>query len=155
MRLIQARGTIGILVLVAAGAGMIFPDFLRPANLADIVAAGSFLGLIAIGQSLVIILGGFDLSVGSLMGLGTVIAAYAVPYGWVAGLLARDEPPGTELPGCRVPRQQEQLPAGAEGALAAIGGGLTGALSTAVKDLPCGAVAARIVRRRKPEEKYL
>ncbi|WP_244127380.1 ABC transporter permease [Burkholderia gladioli] len=86
--LIQSRGAIGILVLVCAVAGAVFPDFLRPANLADIVSAGSFLGLIAIGQSLVIIMGGFDLSVGSMVGLGTVIAAYAAPYGWGAAMLA-------------------------------------------------------------------
>ncbi|WP_240655748.1 ABC transporter permease [Paraburkholderia phosphatilytica] len=88
VRLIQARGAIGILILVCAIAGAIFPDFLHFANLADIVSAGSFLGLIVIGQSLVIILGGFDLSVGSLVGLGTVIAAYAAPYGWGAAMLA-------------------------------------------------------------------
>lgn len=88
LRLIQARGAIGILVAVGLIAGAVFPDFLHPANLADIVSAGSFLGLIAIGQSLVIILGGFDLSVGSMVGLGTVIAAYAAPYGWAAALAA-------------------------------------------------------------------
>lgn len=86
--LIQSRGAIGILILVCAVAGAVFPDFLRPANLADIVSAGSFLGLIAIGQSLVIIMGGFDLSVGSMVGLGTVVAAYAAPYGWGAAMLA-------------------------------------------------------------------
>jgi ribose/xylose/arabinose/galactoside ABC-type transport system permease subunit len=88
VQLIQARGAIGILILVCLIAGAIFPDFLHAANLADIVSAASFLGLIAIGQSLVIILGGFDLSVGSLVGLGTVIAAYAAPFGWLAALVA-------------------------------------------------------------------
>lgn len=88
VRLLQARGAVGILILVCLVAGAIFPDFLRLTNLADIVAASSFLGLIVIGQSLVIVLGGFDLSVGSLVGLGTVIAAYAAPYGWTAALLA-------------------------------------------------------------------
>ena len=88
VRLVQARGAIGILIVVSLIAGAIFPDFLHPANLADIVSAGSFLGLIAIGQSLVIVLGGFDLSVGSMVGLGTVIAAYAAPYGWAAALVA-------------------------------------------------------------------
>jgi galactofuranose transport system permease protein len=85
---IQSRGAIGILILVGLVAGLIFPDFLHAANLADIVSAGSFLGLIVIGQSLVIIMGGFDLSVGSLVGLGTVISAYAAPYGWATAMLA-------------------------------------------------------------------
>ncbi|WP_321949666.1 ABC transporter permease [Paraburkholderia sp. J10-1] len=86
--LVQSRGAIAMLVVVALVAGMVFPDFLRPANLADIAANGAFLGLVAVGQSIVIILGGFDLSVGSMVGLGTVLAAYAAPYGWGAALLA-------------------------------------------------------------------
>ncbi len=65
---------------------MAFPDFLQPGNLGDIVTAASFVGLVTIGQTFVIILGGFDLAVGSIVGLGTVLAAYAVPYGWGAAL---------------------------------------------------------------------
>jgi ribose/xylose/arabinose/galactoside ABC-type transport system permease subunit len=84
--LIQARGAILVLIIVALIAGAVFPDFLHAGNLADIVTAGSFLGLVAIGQTFVIILGGFDLSVGSMVGLGTVLAAYALPFGWVAAL---------------------------------------------------------------------
>ncbi|WP_245641703.1 ABC transporter permease [Paraburkholderia bannensis] len=86
--LVQSRGAIGMLVVVALIAGFVFPDFLRPANLADIVSNSAFLGLVAVGQSLVIILGGFDLSVGSMVGLGTVLSAYAAPYGWGAAMLA-------------------------------------------------------------------
>lgn len=88
IELVQSRGAIAMLVVVALAAGMVFPDFLRPANLADIISNGAFLGLVVVGQSLVIILGGFDLSVGSMVGLGTVLAAYAAPYGWGAALLA-------------------------------------------------------------------
>ncbi|MEI7298431.1 ABC transporter permease [Paraburkholderia tropica] len=86
--LVQSRGAIGMLVVVALIAGLVFPDFLHFSNLADIVSNSAFLGLVAVGQSLVIILGGFDLSVGSMVGLGTVLSAYAAPYGWGAALLA-------------------------------------------------------------------
>lgn len=85
--LIQARGAILVLIVAALASGLVFPDFLHAANVADIVTAASFLGLVAIGQTFVIILGGFDLSVGSMVGLGTVLAAYALPFGWVAALL--------------------------------------------------------------------
>ncbi|VWB21285.1 ATPase [Burkholderia pseudomultivorans] len=88
IRLVQARGAIAILVIVCLIAGRVFPHFLSMPNLLDIVAAAAFVALITIGQSFVIVLGGFDLSVGSLVGLGTVIAAYAAPYGWGAALLA-------------------------------------------------------------------
>ena len=86
--LIQSRGAIAVLVVAILAAGAAFPDFLRPGNLSDITAAASFLGLVAIGQTLVVILGGFDLSVGSMVGLGTVLAAYAAPYGALAAIAA-------------------------------------------------------------------
>lgn len=86
--LVQSRGAIVVLVVAALAAGVAFPSFLRTGNLGDIIAAASFLGLVAIGQTLVVIMGGFDLSVGSMVGLGTVLAAYAAPYGVVAAFAA-------------------------------------------------------------------
>lgn len=86
--LVQSRGAILVLILAGIIAGIRFPAFATVNNLADIVTAASFLGLVTIGQSLVIIMGGFDLAVGSLIGLGTVIAAYSAPYGWLPALLA-------------------------------------------------------------------
>jgi ribose/xylose/arabinose/galactoside ABC-type transport system permease subunit len=86
--LVQSRGAIVVLVVAMLAAGLAFPDFLRIGNLSDIAVAASFLGLVAIGQTLVVILGGFDLSVGSMVGLGTVLAAYAAPYGAMAAIAA-------------------------------------------------------------------
>lgn len=86
--LIQSRGAIAVLIAAALVAGVAFPNFLRIGNIGDIVVAASFLGLVTIGQTLVVILGGFDLSVGSMVGLGTVLAAYAAPYGVLAALAA-------------------------------------------------------------------
>ena len=85
--LIQARGAILVLAVAMIAAGLTFRDFLHGGNLTDIVAAASFLGLVAIGQTFVIIMGGFDLSVGSLVSVGTVLAAYAAPSGWGAALV--------------------------------------------------------------------
>ncbi len=86
--LLQARGAVLLLGLAVAAASLAFPDFLRVRNLEDIVTAASFVGLVTVGQALVIILGGFDLSVGSMVGLGTVLAAYAAPWGWPLAFLA-------------------------------------------------------------------
>ncbi|MCQ8241636.1 ABC transporter permease [Rhizosaccharibacter radicis] len=86
--LLQARGAILVLVAAALAAGAAFPSFLHLGNLRDIATAASFLGLVTIGQCFVVILGGFDLSVGSMVGLGTVLAAYAAPYGTLGALLA-------------------------------------------------------------------
>lgn len=87
VEMVQARVAIGVLALAVIAAGVIFPDFLRPGNLQDIVVAASFVALVTIGQTFVIILGGFDLAVGSMVGLGTVLAAMAVPYGWPLAFL--------------------------------------------------------------------
>ena len=84
---VQARGAIVVLAATALVAGLAFPDFRHLDNLQDIVTAAAFLGLVAIGQTFVIIMGGFDLAVGSMVSVGTVLAAYAIPYGWGAALL--------------------------------------------------------------------
>ncbi len=85
--LIQARGAIVVLAVVVMLAGLAFPDFMYTGNLQDIVTAATFLGLVTIGQTFVIIMGGFDLAVGSMVSVGTVLAAYGVPFGWGAALL--------------------------------------------------------------------
>ncbi|WP_428391224.1 ABC transporter permease [Lichenicoccus sp.] len=87
IELIQARGAIVVLAVVVVVAALAFPDFLHLGNVQDIVTAATFLGLVAVGQTFVIIMGGFDLAVGSMVSVGTVLAAYAVPYGWAAALL--------------------------------------------------------------------
>ena len=53
------------------------PDFLSSSNLENIMRQGGPLVLVAAGQALVIIAGGLDISVGSVMGLASVIAAMA------------------------------------------------------------------------------
>ncbi len=85
--LIQARGAIAVLAVTVLLAGVAFPDFLHAGNLQDIVTAATFLGLVTIGQTFVIIMGGFDLAVGSMVSVGTVLAAYGAPFGWGAALL--------------------------------------------------------------------
>jgi len=64
------------------------PDFLSPSNLENIMRQGGPLVLVATGQAFVIIAGGLDISVGSIMGLVSVIAAMAgVKWGLEAGIL--------------------------------------------------------------------
>ncbi|KKT07676.1 MAG: Monosaccharide-transporting ATPase [Parcubacteria group bacterium GW2011_GWA2_43_17] len=63
-------------LLVAFG-----PDnFGSAANLETIARQTSIVGIAALGMTLVIILGGIDLSVGSIVALGTVIAASVLQY---------------------------------------------------------------------------
>jgi galactofuranose transport system permease protein len=85
--ILQRRGAIVVLLLVVAIAAVQFDNFLTARNLENIVLQASFLGLIAVGQTFVIISGGIDLSVGSMLALGGVLAALVLPVAWPLALL--------------------------------------------------------------------
>ena len=55
--------------MLVAVTGHFRPTFLRPANLMNIAQAQSAVGIVAVGMTLVIVAGGIDLSVGSLLAL--------------------------------------------------------------------------------------
>jgi ribose transport system permease protein len=84
------RRELGMLVaLVAMCAGLYFsnPDFLGQSNVINTTRQIAMLGIFAIGIAFVIITGGIDLSVGSIIGLvGVLIAKFsshaADCYGW-------------------------------------------------------------------------
>ncbi|MFE3174931.1 ABC transporter permease [Amycolatopsis sp. NPDC059090] len=84
------------LVLVFAAAIVFSPHrdgelvFLGSGNLFNVVRAISEIGIIAVGMTLVILVGGIDLSVGSVMGLASVGVALLLPsggWGLVPGVL--------------------------------------------------------------------
>jgi ribose transport system permease protein len=66
-------GPLLILVLLATVIGLLTPDFLKPGNLGNIVAQTAVIAIVAIGQHLVILTRGIDLSVGANLALATVI----------------------------------------------------------------------------------
>ena len=62
-------GLLALIVLVGAVVALINPLFLSPINLANTANLIGLFGIFAIGQSIVIITGGIDLSVGSVIAL--------------------------------------------------------------------------------------
>ena len=64
--------------------------FLSPGNQSDVLRQVSNNGIIAVGMTLVILTGGIDLSVGSMMALGSVVCAMLLTeQGWTnASMLA-------------------------------------------------------------------
>ncbi len=73
--------------------GLQAPSFLMPESLANIVKQSSFIGIAALGMTFVLLTGGIDLSVGSVMFLAPLIAGYAmrelglpVPAGFLVAL---------------------------------------------------------------------
>ncbi|MFI6364207.1 ABC transporter permease [Nocardia sp. NPDC050630] len=81
-RLVRAIGTgnlslIGALVVVVAIFAWLNDGYLDPANLAGIGEAVTVFGLLAVVQTVVIICGALDISVGSQAGVASVISAMA------------------------------------------------------------------------------
>jgi len=83
---LQRQGAAIALVLVVAVAWFSFPRFGSLDNLRDLALQSSFLAVIALGMTFVIITGGIDLSVGSVYALGGVLAAYGSQYGFLVAL---------------------------------------------------------------------
>lgn len=84
---LQRGGAVGVLLMVVLLASLVFGTrFASADNLLNILEASSFLGLVAVGMTFVIIGGGIDLSVGSVLALSAVLAAYGSQYGSVASM---------------------------------------------------------------------
>jgi ribose transport system permease protein len=66
-------GPLLILIVLAVAIGLLTPNFLKPSNLGNIVAQTAVIAIVAIGQHLVILTRGIDLSVGANLALATVI----------------------------------------------------------------------------------
>ena len=84
---VQRQGAFVVLLLVVVLAAFAFDRFLTVGNLENIALQVSFLGLIVVGMTFVIVSGGIDLSVGSLLALGGVVAAYGAGVAWPLGLI--------------------------------------------------------------------
>ncbi|MFO1039313.1 MAG: ABC transporter permease [Geminicoccaceae bacterium] len=91
-RMLAAVGTqnlsllLALLILVAIF-GSLRPDvFFLPRNLVNIGLAITILGILAMAQTMVIVSGGLDISVGSIVGLATMVVAITMQATGSAGL---------------------------------------------------------------------
>ncbi|MEU6616147.1 ABC transporter permease [Streptomyces parvus] len=85
--LVQRQGVLAVLLTVILIASFVYPTFASLDNARGVTVQASFLAIVALGMTLVIITGGIDLSVGSVFALGGVLAAWASPWGFFAALL--------------------------------------------------------------------
>lgn len=72
---VRRFGTVLLLVVLAGGAQAVYPGFLAWGNIQNILAQNSQVGIIAVGMTLVMIAGGFDLSVGAVYAGASVFFA--------------------------------------------------------------------------------
>lgn len=73
-----SHSTAVFFVLILLWFGVQAPQFLQPESLANIIKQSSFIGIAALGMTVVLITGGIDLSVGSVMFLAPLIAGMAM-----------------------------------------------------------------------------
>jgi ribose transport system permease protein len=78
LALISLRyGMVWALILLIIVAQLVYPTFLTLTNVRNLMSENAAVAIIAVGMTFVIICGGFDLSVGSIYGLGAVAFAVA------------------------------------------------------------------------------
>lgn len=85
-------GLVIIFLVLIVALAIASPNFRDPANLINILMQNSIIGIVSCGMLLMIILGGFDLSVGAVGATTSVIAAVvilkvSIPAGFLAALL--------------------------------------------------------------------
>ncbi|HUA25853.1 MAG TPA: ribose ABC transporter permease [Steroidobacteraceae bacterium] len=76
------------LLVLAAGLAVLSPDFLTVGNLFDVTRQVSINAVISFGMTLVILLGGIDLSVGSILAVSSLVVALLMKAGDSATLAA-------------------------------------------------------------------
>lgn len=73
--ILQRFGLLFSFLLLALVLSLLSNRFLQPANLVNILRQASINGIVAVGMTLVILTGGIDLSVGSILALSAIIGA--------------------------------------------------------------------------------
>jgi len=75
-----------VVVLLCVAFGALDQRFATPSNAQNVLRQSAILLVVALAQALVIIAGGLDLSIGSVIGLANVLGAMvSVPYGFLPG----------------------------------------------------------------------
>lgn len=86
---VRRSAAVIVLVVVIAVGGILFGDsFLSTRNLLNIALGSSFLAIIAVGMTFVIVSAGIDLSVGSVMALAAVLTAFGAQRGSLVAIAA-------------------------------------------------------------------
>ena len=78
---LQQFAALGSLILMMILFSILSPYFLNFDNLITVIKQTSVVGIIAIGVTLVIVTGGIDLSLGSVVALSGVVAGFALAKG--------------------------------------------------------------------------
>ena len=78
---VRELGTLGGLALLCIALWIATPHFMTASNLLNVVEQSTVIGVLAVGMTFVILTGGIDLSVGSLVALSGIVFGVAVRSG--------------------------------------------------------------------------
>ena len=78
----RLHATLTALVVLTAALSFLSDAFFTPRNLSNITLQVTIIGIIAVGMTFVILLGGIDLSVGSIVGLASIVVTLFMQHGW-------------------------------------------------------------------------
>jgi ribose transport system permease protein len=84
---VKELGILVVLLIICFVLAISSPFFLKVENILNVLRQISVVGIIAVGEALIIITGGIDLSVGSMISLGGVATALSIQAGvnpWIA-----------------------------------------------------------------------
>ena len=81
-------GMVWALLALLIVATILYPGFFNPANIKNILSQNASVGIVAVGMTLVIIAGGFDLSVGAIFAIGAVLFANRADHAGLWGAAA-------------------------------------------------------------------
>jgi len=98
IRTFRELGLVSVLVLMSIGISLASPYFLKPLNIFNVLRQFSVVGILCIGQTMVLVAAGIDLSIGSIVSMAGCAAAwilakdvnpwFAVLFGILSGTLA-------------------------------------------------------------------
>jgi ribose/xylose/arabinose/galactoside ABC-type transport system permease subunit len=78
----QSQGVLAVLIVLIVVTSLSSPVFLTTINLVNVLRQISILGMVASGMTVVMISGGIDLSVGSVLSFVGCVAAQALVHNW-------------------------------------------------------------------------
>lgn len=87
LRFVRANATLIALVVLTAALALIDPTFPTARNLSNVARQVTIVGIIGVGMTMVILIAGIDLSVGSVVGVAAVVVTLLMQYGlaaWIA-----------------------------------------------------------------------
>ena len=87
-KLFSSWALVIIWLVMAALASLVSPVFFTTTNLSNVLNQASILGILACAQFLVVLIGGFDLSVAAILALSSVIFATLIPVSIGLGMVA-------------------------------------------------------------------